>query len=85
MVDVGKQELPDGKEIPLPPVLLGQLGNDPKKKMVCMYGHLDVQPAFRVSHRFTTGLIIMRSRRRRRRRRIYRVHNIIIKMLSALV
>lgn len=41
----GKQTLPDGKEIDLPPVLLGQLGSDPKKKTVLIYGHLDVQPA----------------------------------------
>lgn len=47
LADVGKQPLPDGTEIPLPPVILGQLGNDPKKKMICMYGHLDVQPAFK--------------------------------------
>jgi len=32
-------------KVPLPPVILGQLGNDPKKKTVCIYGHLDVQPA----------------------------------------
>ena len=49
LVDVGKQTLPDGQEIPLPPVLLGQLGTDPKKKTVCIYGHLDVQPAKKVS------------------------------------
>ena len=48
LADVGKQTLSDGTEIPLPPVILGQLGNDPNKKMVCMYGHLDVQPAFKV-------------------------------------
>lgn len=45
--DVGTQTLPDGKIIPLPPVLTGQLGNDPKKKSVCLYGHLDVQPALK--------------------------------------
>ena len=45
LCDVGKQTLPDGTQIPLPPVLLGQLGSDPKKKTVCLYGHLDVQPA----------------------------------------
>ena len=39
------QKLDDGTEIPLPPILLGQFGNDPKKKTVCVYGHLDVQPA----------------------------------------
>ena len=48
LVDVGKQPPSDGSEIPLPPVLLGQLGNDPDKKMVLMYGHLDVQPALKV-------------------------------------
>ena len=45
LCDMGKQTLPDGTQIPLPPVLLGQLGSDPKKKTVCLYGHLDVQPA----------------------------------------
>lgn len=38
------QEL-SGKTVPLPPVLLGSLGNDPKKHTICLYGHLDVQPA----------------------------------------
>ena len=38
----------DGQVIPLPPILLGHLGNDPKKKTVCIYGHLDVQPAKKV-------------------------------------
>lgn len=42
--DVGKQTV-DGKEVPLPPVLFGQLGDDKKKKTVLVYGHLDVQPA----------------------------------------
>ncbi|KAG0714538.1 Cytosolic non-specific dipeptidase [Chionoecetes opilio] len=45
--DIGMQTLPDGKEIPLPPVLMGQLGSDPKKKTLCVYGHLDVQPALK--------------------------------------
>jgi len=45
--DVGMQTLPDGKQIPLPPVLFGQLGSDPKKKTICLYGHLDVQPALK--------------------------------------
>lgn len=43
--NIGTQTLPDGSTLPLPPVLLGVLGNDPKKKTVCIYGHLDVQPA----------------------------------------
>lgn len=47
LVDVGTQTLPDGQSLPLPPVLLGKLGDDPKKKTVCIYGHLDVQPAFK--------------------------------------
>ncbi len=29
----------------LPPILLGEFIVDPKKKTVCVYGHLDVQPA----------------------------------------
>ncbi|EFB24585.1 hypothetical protein PANDA_013727, partial [Ailuropoda melanoleuca] len=45
LVDIGKQKLPDGSEIPLPPILLGKLGSNPQKKTVCIYGHLDVQPA----------------------------------------
>jgi nonspecific dipeptidase len=31
--------------VQLPPVILGSLGNDPEKPVVCIYGHLDVQPA----------------------------------------
>lgn len=38
-------QLPSGEEITLPPIILGQLGSDPAKKTVCIYGHLDVQPA----------------------------------------
>ena len=47
--DVGIQTLPDGTKLPLPPVMTGYLGNDPKKKTVLIYGHLDVQPALLVS------------------------------------
>ena len=43
--DVGMQTLHDGSQLKLPPVLMGQLGNDPDKKTVLLYGHLDVQPA----------------------------------------
>ena len=32
-------------EKPLPPILLGEFISDPSKKTVCVYGHLDVQPA----------------------------------------
>ena len=35
-VDLGTQ---------LPPVLMGELGRDEKKKTLLVYGHLDVQPA----------------------------------------
>ena len=31
-VDIGMQKMRDGSEIPLPPIILGELGNDPKKK-----------------------------------------------------
>ncbi|XP_041471586.1 cytosolic non-specific dipeptidase-like [Lytechinus variegatus] len=47
LVPVGEQTLPDGSKIPLPDAILGYLGNDPAKKTVCIYGHLDVQPAKR--------------------------------------
>ncbi|KAG7211449.1 hypothetical protein KM043_010733 [Ampulex compressa] len=47
LADVGKQTLPNGQEISLPPVLLGTLVSDPKKKTVLLYGHLDVQPALK--------------------------------------
>lgn len=32
LIDIGKQKLIDDKEIDLPPVLFGTLGQDPKKK-----------------------------------------------------
>ncbi|KAI9137966.1 hypothetical protein BKA69DRAFT_1031908 [Paraphysoderma sedebokerense] len=37
----------DGKELKLPPILMGSYGNDPKKKTVLVYGHYDVQPALK--------------------------------------
>ncbi|XP_065745894.1 beta-Ala-His dipeptidase isoform X2 [Phocoena phocoena] len=45
LVDAGFQQLPDGQSLPIPPIILAELGNDPKKPTVCFYGHLDVQPA----------------------------------------
>lgn len=45
--DVGQQTLPDGKKIPLPPVLFGTYNAGPNKRTVCIYGHLDVQPALK--------------------------------------
>lgn len=47
LADVGKQKLPDGSEIPLPNVILAQLGHDTTKNTVLIYGHLDVQPALK--------------------------------------
>jgi len=44
-VDLGNQTLPDGKELKLPPVLMGEMPKDPAKKTLLVYGHLDVQPA----------------------------------------
>uniref|UniRef100_A0A8C6QRX3 Carnosine dipeptidase 1 n=1 Tax=Nannospalax galili TaxID=1026970 RepID=A0A8C6QRX3_NANGA len=44
-VDLGFQQMPDGQSLPLPPIILAELGNDPNKPTVCFYGHLDVQPA----------------------------------------
>jgi acetylornithine deacetylase/succinyl-diaminopimelate desuccinylase-like protein len=44
-VDLGPQPESD---LQLPPVILGYLGKDPTKKTVCIYGHLDVQPANKV-------------------------------------
>ncbi|XP_016069102.1 PREDICTED: beta-Ala-His dipeptidase [Miniopterus natalensis] len=45
LVDLGSQQLPDGQTLPMPPVILAELGNEPGKPTVCFYGHLDVQPA----------------------------------------
>ncbi|XP_050718402.1 cytosolic non-specific dipeptidase-like isoform X2 [Eriocheir sinensis] len=42
---IGDQVHPRGGIVPLPPVLTSQLGNDPKKKTLLVYGHLDVEPA----------------------------------------
>ncbi|XP_044734561.1 cytosolic non-specific dipeptidase isoform X1 [Chrysoperla carnea] len=43
--DIGTEKLPNGSTIPLPPVLLGSLGDDKNKQTILLYGHLDVQPA----------------------------------------
>jgi len=49
LAELGMQTLEDGTQLPLPPVLLGHIGQDPHKKTVLIYGHLDVQPAKKVS------------------------------------
>lgn len=43
--ELGQETLPDGSKIELPPALLGELGTDPSKPTLLVYGHLDVQPA----------------------------------------
>lgn len=43
---IGTHKL-SGKEIDLPPIVIGQIGNDPKKRTVLIYGHYDVQPALK--------------------------------------
>ncbi|XP_034730285.1 cytosolic non-specific dipeptidase [Etheostoma cragini] len=45
LVDIGEQELPDGQTLALPKVVTAQFGNDSNKLTVCVYGHVDVQPA----------------------------------------
>lgn len=37
----------DGEDLELPPALLAQIGNDPSKKTILLYGHFDVQPVSR--------------------------------------
>ncbi|VTJ51584.1 Hypothetical predicted protein [Marmota monax] len=43
--DLGSRQLLGGQSLPIPPIILAELGNDPKKPTVCLYGHLDVRPA----------------------------------------
>ncbi|XP_027533360.1 beta-Ala-His dipeptidase-like [Neopelma chrysocephalum] len=45
LVNLGSHQLPDGQDLPLPPVILGELGKDPQNLTICFYGHVDVQPA----------------------------------------
>ncbi|OJT06568.1 Cys-Gly metallodipeptidase dug1 [Trametes pubescens] len=47
-VDLGFQDgQPDDEPLPLPPVILSRVGEDPAKRTVLVYGHYDVQPAER--------------------------------------
>ena len=45
MCDIGSQTMPDGTALKLPPLVFGQLGTDPAKRTILVYGHFDVQPA----------------------------------------
>uniref|UniRef100_A0A668AAP8 Carnosine dipeptidase 1 n=1 Tax=Myripristis murdjan TaxID=586833 RepID=A0A668AAP8_9TELE len=45
LADVGTQQLSSGAVVPVPPVLLAEFPGDPKKATLCIYGHVDVQPA----------------------------------------
>ena len=49
MVDLGKHTM-DSQELPLPPAILGEIGNDKSKKTVCLYAHYDVQPVSALCH-----------------------------------
>ncbi|KAK7059792.1 CNDP dipeptidase [Favolaschia claudopus] len=43
-VDLGTHVM-DGETLPIPPAILGRIGEDRTKKTVLVYGHFDVQPA----------------------------------------
>jgi nonspecific dipeptidase len=47
---IGTKPLNGADEVALPPVILGTRGNDPQKKTILIYGHLDVKPAEKVSY-----------------------------------
>jgi nonspecific dipeptidase len=38
--EIGEQRMPSGETVPLPPILTGQIGSDPAKRTVVLYGHL---------------------------------------------
>ena len=42
LVDLGRHTM-NGEDLPLPPAILGRVGNDSTKKTVLIYGHFDVQ------------------------------------------
>ncbi|XP_043923055.1 beta-Ala-His dipeptidase-like isoform X2 [Protopterus annectens] len=45
LADAGSYQLPNGSSETLPQVILAELKKDPNKPTVCIYGHVDVQPA----------------------------------------
>ena len=56
-VELGKHIM-DGQELPLPPVLFGQYGEDPAKKTILLYGHMvrKLHPPY--SLRLSSGLAL---------------------------
>lgn len=54
---MGEQNL-DGKNLPIPPIILATRGNDPSKKTILIYGHLDVQPARQTDGWYTDPFVL---------------------------
>ena len=59
LVEIGMQTLPDGSQIELPPLVIGNLGSDPNKKTVLIYGHLGSFLDFFISFILLSGLIVL--------------------------
>ncbi|KAI5617528.1 hypothetical protein C0J50_22906, partial [Silurus asotus] len=47
VMDIGTETLEDGRVVALPSVVTAVFGDDENKHTVCVYGHVDVQPARR--------------------------------------
>ncbi|XP_039592805.1 beta-Ala-His dipeptidase [Polypterus senegalus] len=47
LLDTGVQTLPSGQTIPMPSLVTAKFGSDASKPTVCVYGHVDVQPALK--------------------------------------
>lgn len=66
-VPLGKQVINgETSELDLPPVILGRIGVDPKKRTVLIYGHFDVQPVS-FKHQVLRNLISCHDRQRKAR------------------
>ncbi|XP_053520202.1 beta-Ala-His dipeptidase isoform X1 [Artibeus jamaicensis] len=51
-------QLSGGQTLPIPPVVLAELGKEPEKPTVCFYGHLDVQPAAQADGWLTAPFVL---------------------------